>query len=695
MPELLSVHGRCPRCSQVLIIPAGQLQNVFRCARCQYRAAASALVEEARTSPPRLSSQQGPLGAFDEDTDDQHTRVLLPGGPDEESERPLEALLVPDGSTTSRPPPPPPPAPVLRRFDQSDSEQTRLHIAGSFDAQPHGAQPHGAQPHGAQPYGAQPYGAQPLDAQRAVARPSARPAPMRSGPGTGRASRDATLLGVAVPPLVGVPFPPAPAPLTRCGRDDSDAEDQATRLHLPDDPPPAPVFRPGLRDQTLIGVAPSLAESAAPPLQRFDRVTEDAEDQHTRLLLPMAYEDAGYEARGASPAGSSPSASASYPAAVSPGAVPALPVLRSPVAPRPVSEPELPLSSSQRFGRFTLQLSRSLDDWLQDRRTALLLTLASLSALVGPGLDALLGGPRHGPTVIVSNLVLFFLWTLSFAWLGKLRNELGLWDPSLAWSRFWTAFRLIAQDLQKFSQVPVALRYRTLGELAGALGMAALAMASAFTISQLVWGWPGTGGGLLTGRVWGGALLAISVIALRRAESVPLGFVTPQEITAPVVAYFPAVLDLSIPLNLPSPSGMTPLHQVLEVLAEWEPREWPNQDSYITALERHFLRRMSGAHVERDRRLGTDRAEGTAHFLINESLLIEVIRGFDADTAELLDTRMRSLARVWRGKPALIVAFDAHRSAMFAGAGTPKLEALHQAYPMLAVRMPSARMSLI
>lgn len=677
MPELLSVHGRCPRCSQVLIVPAGQLQNVFRCARCQYRAAASALVEEARTSPPRVSSQQGlPLGAFDEDTDDQHTRVVLPGGPDEESERPLQALLVPDGSTTSRPPPPQAPAPVLQRFDQGDSEQTRLHMPGSFGSVPPPRTPPPRTP----------------PPQRApTARPSAHPAPMQSGgmraaPGVGRASRDATLLGVAPAPA-GLP-PPAPAPLTRFERAGNDPDDQATRMHLPDAFPPArdPV-RPAQRDQTLIGVAPSALAGAMPQLQRFDRVTEDADDQHTRLVVPVAYEDeAG--------AGGAPAASALP--GMPPAAAPAMsPVLRSPVAPRPAPEPELPLTAFQRFGRFSLQLSRSLDHWLHDRRTALLLTLSALSALVGPALDALLGGPRHGPTVIVSNLVLFFLWTLGFAWLGKLRNQWGEWDPSLVWSRFWTSARLILQDLQGFGRQPVALRYRVVGELTGALGLAGLAMASALTISQLVWGWPGTGGGLLTGRVWGGALLAISVIALRRAESVPQGFVAPQEITAPAVAHFPAVLDLSAPLNLPSPSGMTPLHQVLEVLAEWEPREWPNQDSYVAALERHFLRRMSGVHIERERRLGTDRAEGTAHFLINESLLIEVVRGFDADTAELLDTRMRSLARVWRGKPALIVAFDAHRSAMFAGAGTSKLEALHQAYPMLSVRMPSARMSLI
>ena len=34
------------------------------------------------------------------------------------------------------------------------------------------------------------------------------------------------------------------------------------------------------------------------------------------------------------------------------------------------------------------------------------------------------------------------------------------------------------------------------------------------------------------------------------------------------------------------------------------------------------------------------------------------------------------------------------RRTLFAGAGTPALEALHQSYPMLTVRMPSARLSL-
>lgn len=669
MPELWSVHGRCPRCSQVLTVPGGQLQSVFRCARCQYRAAAAALVEEARSSPPRLAANQGmALDAFDEDSDDQHTRVLLPGGPDDESESPLAAILVPDGSTTSMPPSP---APALQRFtataDEAGDLQTRLHVPGSFDVPPPAPPP-----------------------QRGSPLPAAAARPQRSAALTGRASRDATLLGVPLPPAVvysGAPpaaaprrpaLPEAAAPLTRFESVSGDSDDQSTRLHLPDFDV---ARRPLLRDQTLIGVAPAPSPTPeAPSLQRFDRVEEDAEDQHTRLLVPISYEEPNSPEEGVG--------------------APAAPQLRPPVAPlavtarSPVPEPEYPLGAVERWGRLTLQLSRSLDDWLHERRTTLLVTLSVLTALVGPALDGLLGGPRHGPSVIVSNLVLFFLWTLAFAWLGKLRNDLGAWDPSVAWTRAWTAFRLALEDAVHFGRLPSPLRYRVLGEFSGAIGMIGLSVASALTLSQLVWSWPTATGGLLTGRVWGGALLAISVIAARRAATVPVGFVAPQEIAAPAVAHFPAVLDLSVPVNLPAPSGMTPLHQVLEVLAEWVPREWPNQDSYIAALERHFLRHMSWAPVERDRWLGTHRADGVAHFIVNESLLVEVIRGFDADTAERLNVRMRSHAKLWRGKPALIVAFDASRSAMFSGAGTPKLEALHQAYPILAVRMPSARLSL-
>jgi hypothetical protein len=52
------------------------------------------------------------------------------------------------------------------------------------------------------------------------------------------------------------------------------------------------------------------------------------------------------------------------------------------------------------------------------------------------------------------------------------------------------------------------------------------------------------------------------------------------------------VLDLSLPLSVPASPAATPLHQVLEVLSQWEPREWPNQDSYLAVLERHLMRRM-------------------------------------------------------------------------------------------------------
>jgi hypothetical protein len=625
MPELLSVHGRCPRCSQVLTVPAGQLQSLFRCARCQYRLPGAALVDEARTSPPRPPAFKSPvLGPFDEEPDDQQTRMHLPGsGADEESERPLPAVLVEHA-------PSPVPSRVdlpLQRFDagsdDADDQQTRLHVGGSFDT----------------------------------------PAPPPARPAT-----------------AGTRSSGMPPSLTRFDRASEDADDQATRLHLADtlEGPSAfgesrafgsPVSYVGaavpqgvVRDQTLMGVAPPAPFGAG--LQRFEQASEEGDEQNTRLQVPISYDD-------------------------SDGA------LRPPVAPRlTAAQPGgSDFAPGQPSGSAVLQLSRWIDDWLHEQRPVLLITLAALCAIIAPGFDALLGSTRHGATVIAANLVLFFVWTLAFAWLGKLRNDAGNWDYRVALTRFTTGVRLAAEDLAHWGVLPLQLRWRLVGEVFGVLGILGLVASSALTLSQLVWLWPTDTLALFMWRVGSAALVVLSVVALQQAV-VPATLSGAAEVTAPAVAHFPAVLDLSLPLSVHPLHGVTPLHQVLQVLSEWPPREWPNQDSYAAVLERHFCRRMGWARVERDRWLSERRSDGIAQVIVNDSLLIEVMRGFDADGAERVADKMRTHARVWRGKPALIVVFDASRAALLNGAGTAALEALHQSYPMLTVRMPSARMSL-
>jgi hypothetical protein len=181
----------------------------------------------------------------------------------------------------------------------------------------------------------------------------------------------------------------------------------------------------------------------------------------------------------------------------------------------------------------------------------------------------------------------------------------------------------------------------------------------------------------------------LSVIAGREAADVPPGLSPTPEVTAPAVALFPAVLDLSLPLSVPPVQTATPLMQLLEVLSQWEPRSWPNQDSYLAALERHLMRRLGGARIERERLLGQHRAEGVAHLMLDDSILIEVVRGFDAEIAERVTAKLRRFAKIWRGKPALILVFEASRAELTNGKGTPLLEALHESYPMLTVRMPS------
>ncbi len=628
MPELLSIHGRCPRCSQVLTVPAGQLQSVFRCARCQYRVLGSALMEEARTSPPRLAASPV-VGPFGEDSDDQHTRMHLPPSEsDEEAETALPAQRV--GDTPNVGPSNVAVAP-LQRFDgdsDPDDQQTRLHVAGSFDT--------------------------PRSAPR-------------------KAPRHATLLGV-----------PSPARLSRFGDEPEDPDDQATRLHLGDEamgaPRPTPSRPPPPRSPVPSGghttrgmpAAPGLLRDA-PALQRFEQAGDEAEEQNTRLQLPIAYEE---------------DAAAPPPAP-----------LRSPVAPRlsrlslPELEPES-LGPDERLGRATLQLSRWIDDWIRERHAVLLVTLAALSAIVAPVFDVLLGSARQGATVIAANLALFFLWALAFAWLGKLRNDDNQWDPRVAFTRLSTGARLALTDLQNFAALPQPLRWRVVAEVAGLVGVAGLALASTLTLTHLVWSWPAGTGLLFLWRLFAGSCIVLSVIAAREAWNVPAGLSAAPDVTAPAVAHFPAVLDLSLPLSVPASPAATPLHQVLEVLSQWEPREWPNQDSYLAVLERHLMRRMGWARIERERPLSAQRGESVAHLIVDDSLLVEVVRGFDAPTAERVSARMRRHAKAWRGKPAMIVIFDASRAELLNGQGAPLLESLHESYPMLAVRMPSARMGV-
>lgn len=619
MAELLSIHGRCPRCSQVLTVPAGQLQSVFRCARCQYRVLGSALMEEARNSPPRLAlSARAPVvGPFEEDPDDQHTRMHLPASEaDEEVETVLPAQLVGDTPSIAPPGVPMP----LSRFEaapDSDDQQTRLHLAGSFD----------------------------------LPRASGRPPP----------KKHPTLLGV-----------PAPARLSRFGDEAEDPDDQATRFQLADElaepQRPSVLPSPGRASQMPAARAVPAPAAGGSPLSRFDQVSDDADDQHTRLQVPINFED--NDAAGAA--------------------------LRSPLAPRlslPVSEPE-ELAGGDGFGRSTLQFSRWIDDWMRERHAVLLVTLAALSAIIAPVFDVLLGSKRQAATVIAANLALFFLWALAFAWLGKLRNDSNAWDHRVAFTRITTGVQLTLADLKRFGALAHPLRWRVVAEVSSWVGIGGLGLASALTLTHLVWSWPEGTGLLFLWRLFAGSCIVLAVIAAREAWNVPPGLSPTPDVTAPEVAHFPAVLDLSLPLSVPAAHAATPLHQVLEILSQWEPREWPNQDSYLAVLERHLLRRMDGVRIERERSLGAQRAEGVAHLLVDESLLLEVVRGFDAEIAERVTTKMRRHAKVWRGKPALIVIFDASRAELLNGRGTPLLEALHQSYPMLAVRMPSARMSM-
>jgi hypothetical protein len=404
------------------------------------------------------------------------------------------------------------------------------------------------------------------------------------------------------------------------------------------------------------------------PLQRFDAVPEDAEDQHTRIHVPISYED------------DEP-----------------VPNLRPPVAPRPVTPSwDIPSTEIETPGRLTqlgmqtLQLSRWVDDWLHGQRTVLLVTLAVLCAAIAPLLDMVTHSPRHGATVIASNLVLFFLWTLAFAWLGKLRNDALVWDYRVAFTRLSTAAELMVEDLGRFGRIAAPLRFRALGEFFSLFGLLGLCGSSVLTVSQLVWGTPASVSVLFFMRFSSSVMIVLAAVCTSRAATSIGGLYADAETSAPVVSRFPAIIDLTLPLSLDSSLASTSLGQLVQVLQQWQPRLCTTRDSYQAHLERHLLRQMPWARIERDYWLGELRTDGIAHVMVNQGILLEVVREFDGATADRLSARMRRLARKWRGKPSLIVVFDATRAALLDSDGTPPLQSLHQSYPVLTVRMPTA-----
>ncbi|HTV21127.1 MAG TPA: hypothetical protein VMG12_20720, partial [Polyangiaceae bacterium] len=152
-----------------------------------------------------------------------------------------------------------------------------------------------------------------------------------------------------------------------------------------------------------------------------------------------------------------------------------------------------------------------------------------------------------------------------------------------------------------------------------------------------------------------------------------------------------ALVDLSEPLPPSFIDGHTPLHRILIALSQWRAGSWPDDASYLAALERHFQRHLPASQVEREKWLGPARSDGIASLVIDDIVLLEVVRDFTAAAAARSLARVSDLLPRWPAKPMILCIFDAPRAAVFQSAATSSLVNLHDDYPLLTVRMPEHR----
>jgi hypothetical protein len=343
------------------------------------------------------------------------------------------------------------------------------------------------------------------------------------------------------------------------------------------------------------------------------------------------------------------------------------------------------------FAERALELGRSVEQRLHGRWRVAFATLGVACGILPPIFDYLTDDPGSSAGRVASVAVLFTGVAFALAWLGKLRQDDGTWDWKVAGVRLQTTARRLIEDLQDLPRSPRYLLPLSVGELLVALGVGGSSLVACRSIVRLLLGHTDPPSLL---RFVSGVVLVGGVLALRAAQrGAPKAAPGPLELGESLAAarHLPPILDLSEPLPTSIVGEDTPLHRIVFALSQWRDRECLDEAGYRAALERHLQRHLPTARVERERWFGRSRHDGVADIIVGDLVLIQVNQGFRQRSAERVIAAMKQNARTWPGKPMILTIFGASREVVFESPGTAALIDLHQALPMLTVRMPPRR----
>ncbi len=343
-------------------------------------------------------------------------------------------------------------------------------------------------------------------------------------------------------------------------------------------------------------------------------------------------------------------------------------------------EPQYHVGQSSRL----LNFCAALDAHLVGRRLKVVSVLVFLAGVGGPVLDSFFSGSKPIWTVISTNLLLVVLWVLVFAWLGGLRNDDGVWNGGLFLRRLGTH----VADLKEAAS---DLTWASLGSLLVALGSAILALRNIGTVVAVAFDNPG----ILVG--FANNLLAIGTISftlgvillLRRSFRRTRATSTAIQIATSAIGKLPPVIDMQECRTVQF-GGNDPVQVTLSALARWYQRKtavYDDEYGYQIALERHFQRYAKELPVRREVWMGKNRKEGIADIVLGGIVLIEVKHHFSKTRADRAIGQMKGYAQTWKGRPKLLVIFDANRADVFESLATQDLRELNERHQTITVRM--------
>jgi len=328
-----------------------------------------------------------------------------------------------------------------------------------------------------------------------------------------------------------------------------------------------------------------------------------------------------------------------------------------------------------------------VDDRLHGQLSRVLASMAALSASSATLLEL---ASCDGAASVGSWFAAACLGLLAWVWLGPARDVEGALRPEPVRQRCAAAVRLLLHDLLDVPSAPKLLKLLILRRLVLGLGFSGLGAASLGRVANLLFAgapsprWLGL-------QLLGGSLLGLSELLAwaRRAQALP----EPVDVAECQLAAqeFPAVVDLAAPVELDSLFlEPTLLHRVLEALGRWDDAGWPSEATHAQALQRHLQRYLPNSRIESECWLGETRADGIADLIIDDTVLIEVQRGFGARHAGAAIEQVKICARRWREKPIVLAIFDAGRADVLEGTAHLSLENLHESGAFVAARMPTA-----